>query len=220
MSAAVRTAARPPAGTAADLATLGVATVYEASGRAGLLAMPLVQLIEGSRAAGPARIAACGQGDNRAVHEVMAHIQPGDVLVLRMPRPERVALFGELLATQARHAGAAAVLVDAGVRDIEELRRLGLPVWTRWVTAAGATKAARGQIDVPVAVGGSIIAPGDFLVLDADGAVAVEADRAPGVVADSRARVAREQGLLAQYNEGTLSYDLYGMRAEDEGGAS
>ena len=75
-------------------------------------------------------------------HAVMAEIEPGDVVVLTMPEPAPVALVGELLATQARRRGAAALLVDAAVRDVEELARLGLPIWARWIRIRGATKTA------------------------------------------------------------------------------
>ncbi|MST31639.1 dimethylmenaquinone methyltransferase [Acidimicrobiaceae bacterium USS-CC1] len=202
---------------AAELAAFGVATCYEAAGRRGLLDLPLTCLHPGTAVAGPARIAACGQGDNRAVHEVMSHVQPGDVLVLRMPRPEPVALLGELLATQAEQRGAAAVLVDAAVRDVGPLGRVGLPVWTRFVSVRGATKAQRGAVDVPVAVGGCIVSPGDWIVLDADGGWTTPAPDIPELIEKARARVEREAGLLERYRAGELSYDLYGMRAEDVG---
>src|SRR5438445_10654661 len=110
-----------------ELARYGVATVYEAAGRTGLIDIPLVQLIPGSRVAGPARTVRCGQDDNLMVHAVMDKIEPGDVVVLTMPEPAPVALIGELLATQAKGRGAAAVLVAASVRDVEELAELGLP---------------------------------------------------------------------------------------------
>ena len=84
------------------------------------------------------------------VHAVMAAIEPGEVLVLTMPEPAPVALVGELLATQAAARGAAALLVDAAVRDVEELASMGLPIWARWVRVRGATKTAVGAIDVPV----------------------------------------------------------------------
>jgi len=80
-----------------------------------------------------------------------------------------VALVGELLATQAERRGAAALLVDAAVRDVEELRELGLPVWARWVRVRGADKGAVGSIDDAVEVGGAEIRPGDAVVVDADG---------------------------------------------------
>ena len=90
----------------AELARLGSATVYEASGRRGLVDLDLEQLIPGSRACGPARTVRCGQGDNLMVHAAMARTEPGDVLVLTMPEPEPVALIGDLLVTQARERGA------------------------------------------------------------------------------------------------------------------
>src|SRR6188474_1550325 len=95
------------------LSELGVATVYEASGRQGLIDIPLIQIIPNSRVAGPARTALCGQDDNLMVHAVIEHIQPGEVLVLSMPEPAPVALLGELLATQVKFRGAAGILVDA-----------------------------------------------------------------------------------------------------------
>src|SRR5689334_22273656 len=99
-----------------ELASLGSATVYEAGGRRGYVDADLVQVVPGSRAAGPARTVRCGQDDNLMVHTVMAETEPGEVLVLTMPEPRPVALVGELLATQAKARGAAAILIDASVR--------------------------------------------------------------------------------------------------------
>jgi 4-hydroxy-4-methyl-2-oxoglutarate aldolase len=192
----------------AEFARLGSATVYEASGRHGLVDVELRQFPPGARACGPARIARCGQGDNLAVHAVMARVQPGDVLVLTMPEPAPVALLGDLLATQAAVRKAAAVLVDAAVRDCEELP---LPVWTRWVRNRGATKTERGELDVPVTVGGALIRPGDLVVLDADGATAVAIERAQEVLDASLAREATEAEKRAKLQAGALSYELDGL---------
>jgi 4-hydroxy-4-methyl-2-oxoglutarate aldolase len=196
-----------------ELARLGSATVYEASGRRGLIDLDLHQVIPGSRASGPARIARCGQGDNLMVHAVMDRTEPGDVIVLTMPEPAPVALIGELLATQARARGAAALLVDAAVRDVEELRELGLPVWTRWVRVRGAAKETVGALDEPVEVGGARIRPGDAVVLDADGAVVVASADVDSVLEASRAREERERVKRAKLSVGELSYDLDGLRA-------
>jgi 4-hydroxy-4-methyl-2-oxoglutarate aldolase len=194
-----------------------VATVYEASGREGLIDLDLHQVIAGSRAAGPARIARCGQGDNLMVHAVMDRAQPGDVLVLTMPEPEPVALIGELLVTQAKQRGVAALLVDAAVRDVAELRDLGVPVWARWIRVRGATKTEVGELDVPVEMGGATINPGDALVLDDDGVVAVRAERLDEVLAASRERLEKERVKRAKLEAGELSYDLDGLRARVEG---
>src|SRR5918999_6332861 len=150
------------------------------------------QVIPGSRAAGPARTVLCGQGDNLMVHAVIERIEPGDVVVVTMPEPEPVALVGELLATQAERRGAAAVLVDASVRDVQDLRELGLPIWARWVRVRGADKNAVGELDVPVEVGGVTVNPGDAVVLDVDGVTVVPAARLEEVVAAGHERAERE----------------------------
>ena len=200
-----------------ELAGYGVATVYEAGGRHGLIDIPLVQLIPGSRVAGPARTVRCGQGDNLMVHAVMDQVQPGEILILTMPEPEPVALIGELLATQALVRQVAGILVDASVRDTEELQALGLPIWTRWIRVRGATKAQVGTINEPVTVGGTSIAAGDIVLLDADGAVALTIADAPAILEASRARAHSETLLREQLQAGALSYDLSGLRAVIEG---
>jgi 4-hydroxy-4-methyl-2-oxoglutarate aldolase len=198
----------------AELARLGAATVYEAAGRRGLVDADFRQLVPGSRACGPARIARCGQDDNLTVHAVMGSLQPGEVLVLSMPEPAPVALLGDLLATQAQVRGAAAVLVDAAVRDSEELAAMGLPVWARWVRSRGATKVVRGALDVPVVVGGAEIRPGDLVVLDADGVTVVAAECAEEVLSASLAREAKEADKRAKLQAGALSYELDGLDRE------
>lgn len=199
------------------LRRLGTATVYEAAGREGMVDVTFEQVIPGSRAAGPARTVRCGQGDNLMVHAVMDRVEPGDVVVLTMPEPQPVALVGELLATQAERRGAAALLVDAAVRDVEELRELGLPVWARWVRVRGADKGAVGSIDEAVEVGGAEIRPGDTVVLDADGVVVVSQERLETVLADARDRAEREHAKREKLSAGSLSYDLDGLRELVEG---
>jgi 4-hydroxy-4-methyl-2-oxoglutarate aldolase len=196
-----------------DFARLGSATVYEASGREGLVDIPLVQVVPGSRVAGPARPVRCGQDDNLMVHAAMAHARPGDVLVLTMPEPAPVALVGDLLATQAKAHGVAGLLIDAAIRDVEELRELGLPIWARWVRIRGADKAVPGTIDEPVIVGGATIRAGDIVVLDADGAAVVAAERIDDVLAASREREEREWVKREKLRSGALSYDLDNLRA-------
>jgi 4-hydroxy-4-methyl-2-oxoglutarate aldolase len=150
----------------------------------------------------------CGQDDNLMVHAVMAALQPGEVLVLTMPEPAPVALLGDLLATQAHVRGAAAVLVDAAVRDSEELP---VPVWTRWVRNRGATKDIPGELDVPVTVGGATIRPGDLVVLDADGVTVVAAERAREVLDASLEREAKEAAKREKLQAGALSFELDGL---------
>jgi 4-hydroxy-4-methyl-2-oxoglutarate aldolase len=202
--------------TLAELARLGSATVYEAGGRRGYVDVDLHQILPGSRVAGPARTVACGQDDNLMVHAVMATLQPGEVIVLTMPQPRPVALVGDLLATQALAHGAAGMLIDASVRDVEELAELGLPIWARWIRVKGAEKDTAGTIGEPVAVGGVTIRQGDVLVLDADGVAVVEQERVDDVLAASLEREERERVKRAKLQGGALSYDLDGLRERVE----
>jgi len=196
----------------AALAQLGTATVHEAGGRAPLVDVPLIQVLPGSRAAGPARTVRCGQDDNLMVHAAVAEAEAGEVLVLTMPEPAPVALVGELLATQAKGRKVAALLVDAAVRDLDELRELGLPIWARYVRVSGAAKSVPGTIGEAVEVGGATIRQGDVVVLDADGAVVVEHERVEEVLAAARTRAEREREKRAKLQAGALSYDLDGLR--------
>jgi 4-hydroxy-4-methyl-2-oxoglutarate aldolase len=200
-------------GVCRELASAGSATVYEAGGRRGYVDCELVQLVPGSRAAGPARTVLCGQDDNLMVHAVMAELQPGEVIVLSMPEPRPVALVGELLATQAKAHGAAAILVDAAVRDAEELAAIGLPIWARWIRVRGADKQIAGSTGAPVTVGGALIRHRDILVLDADGVAVIESERLDVVLEATRERVEREREKRAKLEAGELSLELDGLRA-------
>jgi 4-hydroxy-4-methyl-2-oxoglutarate aldolase len=104
------------------------------------------------------------------------------------------------------------VLVDASVRDVEELAELGLPIWARWVRVQGAVKRTTGSIGEPVEVGGAAIRQGDAVVLDADGVAVVEYERLDRVLEASRAREAAERVKRAKLQQGALSFDLDGLR--------
>ena len=195
-----------------ELARLGSATVHEAAARSPVVDVDLVQIVPGSRAAGPARTVRCAQDDNLMVHAAVAEAEPGEVLVLTMPEPRAVALVGDLLATQALGRGVAALLVDAAVRDVEELRELGLPIWARFVRVRGAEKKTPGTIGEPVTVGGAGIRQGDVVVLDTDGAAVVPQERVGEVLVAARERAEREVEKRAKLKAGALSYDLDGLR--------
>jgi 4-hydroxy-4-methyl-2-oxoglutarate aldolase len=196
-----------------ELAELGSATVHEAAGRSQVVDLDLVQVIPGSRAAGTARTVRCGQDDNLMVHAAVAGAEPGEVLVLTMPEPRPIALVGDLLATQMKGRGVAAVLVDAAVRDVEELGELGLPIWAHWVRVSGAEKRVPGTIGEPVVVGRATIRQGDVVVLDADGVAVVEQERVDDVLGAARERAAKEVDKRAKLQAGALSYDLDDLRS-------
>jgi 4-hydroxy-4-methyl-2-oxoglutarate aldolase len=150
------------------------------------------------------------------VHAIIEQIQPGDVLVLTMPEPTPVALVGELLATQVKVRGASAILIDAAIRDIEELVKLGLPIWARYIRVKGASKTKIGELNMPVTMGGTSISPNDIIVLDADGGVCIKRELAAQVLKASQDRFEREARLREKLVRGGLSYDLHGLREHVE----
>lgn len=154
----------------------------------------------------------CGPADNLAAHRLLETVQEGDVIVLVPSEARPVAVIGDLMALQARARGAAAMLVDGPVRDVDELVGLGLPVWARSVSAAGPAKAVPGELNVAVSVGGVRIEPGDVVVLDGDGVVVVPHGRRDEVLAGAEARHAKEQGLIPRLAAGELTLDLLGLR--------
>ena len=196
------------------LADFGTATVCEAAGGEGIVDVDLKQMVPGSRVAGPARTVLCGQGDNLAVHEALAAVRPGEVLVITMPEPAPFGAVGELVVIQARACGAAGMLVDVAVRDVAELKEIGLPIWARFVRVRGTSKTNPGRLDVPVVVGGATIRPGDVVVMDDDGAVVVPAERVEEVAEAARAREDKESRLRPKLRAGELTYDLLGLRAK------
>ena len=196
----------------ARLAELGTATVYEASGRQGLIDLALIQVVAKSRVAGKARTVLCGQGDNTMVHACIEHIQPGEIVVLAQPESQASALIGDMLVTQMRVAGAAGVLLNGSVRDFEELVEMGLPIWTQFVRVRGATKEGNGRLNVPVTIGDNTIHPGDIVVMDADGAITVAPSRLDDILEKAEARTAKEAALRERYKKGERSYDLSHLR--------
>ncbi len=133
-----------------------------------------------SASAGTAVTVSSHPGDNLMIHAAVEVCEDGDVLVVTNTAPSSHGMFGELLATSVMARGVRALVVDAGVRDTAELRQLGFPVWSRHVSCQGTVKATAGSVNVPVVIGGVVIAPGDVICADDDGVVAVPATRRTG----------------------------------------
>lgn len=207
----VRKVTRAAADVVAELGTAGVATVHEA-GAHGLLDPGITPIQQGARIGGSAVTVSCAPGDNIMVHAAVEVIEPGDILVIATTSPADNGLFGELLATSVTTRGCVGVVVDGGVRDVSDLRRMGLPVWTRVIHAAGTVKTTPGSVNVPVVCGSITVRPGDVVVADDDGVVIVERENATAVLESVRARLSREEETRQRLASGELGLDLYGFR--------
>ncbi len=135
--------------------------------------------------------ALCWPGDNLMIHAAVEQCQPGDLLVVTTTSPSTDGMFGELLATSLAVRGVRGLVIEAGVRDVAELRAMGFPVWSAAVSAQGTVKETPGAVNVPVSVGGQVIRPGDAIIADDDGVVCVPRGDVSRALAAARARVAQ-----------------------------
>ena len=195
---------RPDPERVRALAEQGVATVHEAYQRRGLFAARLRPINDGWKIAGPAVTSLNHPGDNLMVHAALSVCQPGDVLVIATTVPCVCGMLGELIARQGQVLGLAGIVIDSGVRDLADLRQLGLPIWTAAITAAGSVKATPGWVNVPLVCGDQLITPGDVIVADDDGVVAIPDGDLPAVLQASRERTAKEVEARARIAEGEL----------------
>ncbi|WNM24974.1 4-carboxy-4-hydroxy-2-oxoadipate aldolase/oxaloacetate decarboxylase [Demequina capsici] len=203
---------RPARETVEAFSTIGVATVGEALGRTGDLGSDLRPIQQGTRIAGTAVTVLSWPGDNLMIHAAIEQCGPGDILVVTTRSPSQHGMFGELFATGLQRRGVVGAIIDAGVRDTQELRDMGFPVWSRHVNVMGTVKNTPGAVNVPIVVAGQVIDAGDILVCDDDGVVVVPRKGADEALALSQARVAKEEATRAAFIDGQLGLDRYGMR--------
>ena len=193
---------RVDAATAKAASQFAASILADVAGRRGTMDGRIVPLAPQMRICGPAFTVEVRPGDNLMIHAAMAMARPGDVLVIDGKADRSCALMGSIMLTACKQLGLAGVVLDASIRDTEELRELGFPVWSIGANPNGPTKNVPGRINWPIACGGVAVRPGDLIAGDADGVLVVEREKAASLLAPAAAKVADERQRITDITSG------------------
>ena len=213
MPKVVTNIARADREAANKLAEFGVATVHEAQGRTGLMASRIRPIYRGPAICGTAVTVSVPPGDNWMIHVAAEQCQEGDILVVSPISQSESGYFGDLLGTLMQSRGVRGLIIDAGCRDINDLEKMGFPVWSRAIYAHGTVKETLGDVNLPISCGDVLVNPGDAIVADNDGVVIVPRFTVADVIEKSQARVDRENMIRIRYADGELGLDMNNMRS-------
>ncbi|MCX4402973.1 MULTISPECIES: 4-carboxy-4-hydroxy-2-oxoadipate aldolase/oxaloacetate decarboxylase [unclassified Streptomyces] len=199
---------RPEPAAVERLSAFSSATIHEAQGRLGALDSAIKPVDHRMSLCGPAFTVQCAPRDNLMLQTAIAYARPGDVVVVSAGAYEEAGSFGDVLANACQAKGLGGLITDTGVRDTEDLRALGFPVFSRSVSIKGTVKETVGPMCEPVTVGGVLVRPGDVMRADADGVVVVRREDVAEAVAASQERVDAEAGYIAAYRAGRTVVDI------------
>jgi 4-hydroxy-4-methyl-2-oxoglutarate aldolase len=197
----------------AFLKTVPPAWISDAQGSTGVMDADIRPIWPGARLCGPAYTARCYPGSIITVHKALLEAPRGAVIVVDDGGDATGALFGELMATEAKAQGLAGVVADAAVRDADGLAALEFPVFARAVMPRVGTNRRVGATQVVIACGGVVVHPGDIVVATGDGIAVVPRANLAEVVAGVHAVRQKEDAIRARMAKGERVADIIAMRA-------
>ncbi|ESQ85076.1 hypothetical protein AEAC466_05040 [Asticcacaulis sp. AC466] len=160
-------------------------------------------LAAASTAAGTAVTLALPGPDSTLLHQVLAQVRPGDVVMIDRLHDDLYACIGGIVALAMKRAGAAAVVVDGPITDTAEILAVGLPVWSRGVSAITTRRLdLGGRLNTAVSIGGAVVTPGDLVLCDDDGVFVLPAADAKAAIDQAEAREAWESRIVAEVASG------------------
>jgi RraA family protein len=203
---------RPDAALVAQFRDLPVAVIGDEMQRLACLDARIKPL-NGAPLLGVAFTVRARGGDNLLLHRALDMAAPGDVIVVDGQGDLSNALAGEIMTTRAQRRGLAGLVVDGAMRDLAAIAQMAFPVYAAGIQPKGPYKNGPGEINVPISCGGIVIYPGDIIVGDADGVVAVQPREAPAVVQRAQERHRKEELTLQKLRDGTPGPSAYTAQA-------
>ncbi|WP_338616251.1 4-carboxy-4-hydroxy-2-oxoadipate aldolase/oxaloacetate decarboxylase [Pigmentiphaga sp. CHJ604] len=202
---------RPSPAQLEEAAALPSSTLHEAAGKIGALPSAIKPVHPSFRICGAAVTVQSPPADNLWLHRAIVAAQPGDVLVVHVGGHYEAGYWGEVMSQAARARGLAGLVIDGCVRDGAILERFGFPVFARGLCIRGTGKDfdARGWINAPTLFGDVTVQPGDLIVGDTDGVVAIPRARIDEVLAKARQREEDEARIIERLAAGENSLDIY-----------
>lgn len=178
--------------------------VADAMGRFRVLSADIKPAVPTRRIVGRALTVLTRGIDNLMIHKALEISKPGDIIVVDTYGDTNASGWGGLMTRTAVKVGLEGVVIDGSVRDLEDIRELGLPVYARAVTARGCFKDGPGEINCNISCGGVSISPGDLIIADEDGVVCVPFDDIEYVYEKTEKLVANEAKRVQEINDGHI----------------
>lgn len=193
-----------------QLAKFSTATIHEALGKQGNLPSAIKPIARGMKVCGPAFTVQTMASDNKILHRAYATAKKGDVIVAHCSDYYEAGYWGDLMSLGAKTQGIAGLVIDACIRDADDIEAIGFPIFSRGICIKGTSSFENGMMNAPIAIGGIIINPGDIIVGDRDGVVVVPQGRLQEAIEKSQAREEREEMIREQLRLGKTSMQIYG----------
>ena len=187
----------------AEFAKLPVANVSDSMSRMTAAGSRLRPMHTSGGMAGVALTVKARPGDNLMLHAAIDRAVPGDVIVVDAGGALDNALMGELMLAYAIKKGVVGFVIDGAIRDLDNFRETNLPTWAAGVTHRGPYKDGPGELNVPIAIDGMVIHPGDIVIGDSDGVLCVPIDEAETVLKATQAKSDAEIKQMAAIEAGT-----------------
>lgn len=193
-----------------NLSKFSTATICEALENINFLPSGIKPIAKTMKVCGPAYTIQTMPRDNVLLHRAYAYAKAGDVLIANCSGFYEAGYWGDLMSLGAKTKGINGLVIDACVRDADDIEAMGFPVFSRGLCIRGTSNYGDGTLNEPIIIGDVSINPGDIIVGDRDGVVVVPQNKIEEVIEKATAREAKEERTRIELRKGFPSIKIYG----------